>query len=496
MARKIPQISVIQIAANGMTVTRFTMGAKKPSEMVTRRIVGPWEEGAAEEALRTLIREMDIKEDRTVLVLPRQDVTTRLLTLPSQNAEEIAGMVEFSAEEYVPYALDELIIDQCIVQKLGSGESEVLAALAHQDAVLKPLTLLQSCGITPEKILLSTACIATAAMTDPVLSTGRHAVVSLIDGGMEILVLQDGIPVFSRGIISSQDWEATALDPDAGTGGGLIVDTGAEELAGEMRNSLAAYRRESVDGMGVDDVHLTCSYADLGLLCESISRTMNRDCKPLQFTSPILDELTLPETGLSITAVGSLLNLTGREQFNINLLPESESEARRIEAIKKRLIQGSVFVLLILLALGGWYYQARSQRLTMIRELEQRIARIEPNAKGITEKREALNILYRQVDRKGSILEQLAMLVEAAPDGRLNFARLSLRKQEGIELWGRAREVNDVSDFAQNIRNKAEGHLQFFSQARSLYEQQTQERDKTVFSYQIEVRIQEEDNAE
>jgi hypothetical protein len=216
----------------------------------------------------------------------------------------------------------------------------------------------------------------------------------------------------------------------------------------------------------------------------------------LHFSSPILDELSLPESGLSISAAGALLNLTGREQFNINLLPESESEARRIEAIKKRLLQGCVFGLLILLALGGWYYQAKSQRLTLIRELQQRIARIEPNARGITEKREALNILNRQVDRKGSILEQLATLVEAAPQDRLNFARLSLRKDEGIELWGRAREVNDVSDFAQNIRNKAEGHLQFFSQARSLYEQQTQERDKIVFSYQIEVRIQEEDNVE
>lgn len=496
MARKIPQISVIQIAAAGITVTRFTMGVKKPSDMVFRRVAGPWEDGAAEEALRTLVQEMQIKDDRVVLVLPRQDVTTRLLTLPTQSAAEVAGMVRFSAEEYVPYALDELIIDQCIVSQLGTGESEVLAALAHQDAVQKPMALLQACGITPEKIQLSTACIATAASTDPVLSEGRQAIVSLIDGGMEILVLQDGIPVFSRGIISSQDWEAVALNPDEGSGGGLIADTGAEELAGEIRNSLAAYRRESPDGMGVDNVHLSCSFADLSLLCASLSTAMGRDCTVLAFTSPVLDELSTPAANPSIVAVGALLNLTGREQFNINLLPESESEARRIEQIKKRILQGSVFLLLILLAVGGWYYQARSQRLALIKELQQRIAVIEPNAKGITEKREALNILRRQVDRKGSILEQLAVLVDAAPHQRLNFLRLSLRRGEGVELWGRAKEVNDVSDFAQNIRNKAQGHLRFFAQARSLYEQQTQERDKTVFSYQIEVRDQEEDHAE
>lgn len=86
--------------------------------------------------------------------------------------------------------------------------------------------------------------------------------------------------------------------------------------------------------------------------------------------------------------------------------------------------------------------------------------------------------------------------MDAAPDHRLNFLRITLRKKEGVELWGRAKAVNDISDFAQNIRSKAEGHLRFFAQARSLYEQQTQERDQTVFSYQIEALIQEEDNAE
>ncbi|HQB02948.1 MAG TPA: type II secretion system protein GspL [Candidatus Hydrogenedentes bacterium] len=496
MARKIPQISVIQVAARGITATRFSMALKKPEQVTVRRIAGSWEGEAYEEAFRTFINELKIQEDRVVLVLPRQDVTTRLLTLPSHSLEEVAGMVQFSAEEYVPYTLDELVIDQCIIKTLDSGESEVMAAFPHKDVVNRPLSLLQQCGITPEKILLSTACLALTAVVDPLLSKERHALVSLMDGGMEILVLQDGIPVFSRGIISTQDWEVTAKDPDAGSGAGLIVDSGAEELAGEIRNSLAAYRRESPDGLGVEHIHITCAYADVALLCRSLSESMNRPCTPAVFTPPVLESVPCSGGAFPAVAVGALLSLTGRPEFDINLLPESESRARRIETIKKRLLQGSAFAVVLLIALGGWYYQARSQRLALIRELEQRIARIEPNAKGITEKREALNILSRQVDRKGSILEQLAALVDAAPDHRLNFLRITLRKKEGVELWGRAKAVNDISDFAQNIRSKAEGHLRFFAQARSLYEQQTQERDQTVFSYQIEALIQEEDNAE
>lgn len=497
MARKIPYITVVQIEGQAITVARFKMAAKNPVEASLRRITGPWQDlQAQEDALRRLADELHLREDRVALVLPRYDVTTRFLSLPSHLPEEVAGMVRFSAEEYVPYALDELIIDQCILKVQDSGESQALAALAHRDVVHKPLALLRQCGITPEKVLLSTACLAAAAAATPILSRDRHAVANLTAGGIEIIVMDGGLPVFSRGIITSQNWEATALDPDAGEGGGLIESSGAEELAGELRGSLAAFRRESPDGVGVDHIYLSCPYADVTRLCQSLSEKMGRDCKPADFALSLLQGAKTDMIGLPVEAVGALLDMTGAAKIAINLLPESESEARRIETIKKRILCGAAFAALILLALGGWYYQATAQRAALIRELEQRIARIEPNARGITEKREALNILSRQVDRKGSIIEQLAHLVEAAPADRLNFLRLTLRRGEGIELWGRAKEVNDVADFTQNIRNKAEGYLKFFAQARSLYEQQTMERDVSVFSYQIEALPPEEENAE
>ncbi len=92
------------------------------------------------------------------------------------------------------------------------------------------------------------------------------------------------------------------------------------------------------------------------------------------------------------------------------------------------------------------------------------------------------------------MVEQLAHLVAAAPEDRLNFTRLSLRRNEGIDLWGRAKTVNDVAQFTQNIRNMAEAHLHFFARARSLYEQQTMERNESVFTYQVEVSALEDED--
>ena len=177
-------------------------------------------------------------------------------------------------------------------------------------------------------------------------------------------------------------------------------------------------------------------------------------------------------------------------------MPVSETRRAVSRARGALALRAAVFAALILAALGGLYFQMLQQRQKLIRELQVRVEQLEPKARGITEKREALNILSRQVDRKGSIIEQIARIVESAPEGQVNFSRISLHREEGIDLWGRAKTVTDVAQFTQNIRSLAEGQLEFFARARSLYEQQTLEREVPVFAYEIEVSAAEEEQGE
>ncbi len=495
MARKVEYISIMQLDAQSISALRFRVAGKLFAEPAYLRVVGDFAAPEAQaQALRDFIDEHQLRQDRVFVALPRYEVTTRMLTLPSHDDKEIAGMVRFSAEEYVPYTLDEVVIDQCILKTLDSGESEVLAALAHRDVVERHLSMLRETGLVPEQILLSTACIASAAIATHPPEPERYALVNLTAGGVEVTVISAGVLEFSRGIVMAQDWVEVARDPKAGSGMGVLDSGAVEELAAELRGSLAAYRRESVDGMGVDSIYVACAYADVNLLCQHLAETLGKTCAPANFALDLFEQP--PETlpGIPLEAVGGALEARQRAQIRIHLLPEQESRARRLASTQRLVMRTAVCLAVIAATLGLYYYQAVAQRARMIDMLRQRITVIEPNARGITEKREQLNILRRQVDRKGSVVEQLAHLVAAAPDGRLNFTRLSLRRNEGIDLWGRAKTVNDVAQFTQNIRNMAEAHLHFFARARSLYEQQTMERNESVFTYQVEVSALEEED--
>ena len=162
-------------------------------------------------------------------------------------------------------------------------------------------------------------------------------------------------------------------------------------------------------------------------------------------------------------------------------------------------IQVALGAVLVLFCLGLLYFQSVIQRKNYIRELEQRIAVIEPNVLGVSEKRKQLEILRHQVDRKGSIVEQLARLVEAAPDGRLNFSRLSLHRGDGIDVWGHARSVSDIGEFTNNLRGLAapereNWHLQFFKTAHMVYEGPAMEYDTPVSSFEVAVPQLEDEN--
>jgi len=485
--------------AHSISMLRFHLSGASVRETSFLRVSGDWSDTEAQQqALNEFVRSNGLEQDNIYSVLPRYDVTTRIIALPSHDPKEIAGMVRFSVEEYVPFTMDEVVVDQHLLRRLDSGESEVLIAIAHKDVVEKHLALLREAGIAPVKVLLSTACIYSAALATHRKEQERYALVSLSTGGVEISIIDGENPVFTRGIVMTQDWVKVAENPDA-AGESLVDMGGAEDLAVELRGSLAAYQRENPDGEGVEVVYIACAYAPVDKLCESLALKINRVCRPAKFIIEAFGDNKPSLPGLPIEAVGGLIEARGQAAIKINLLPEKETKARQIELFKSMGLRIAAGFAVVLACLGLLYFQSVHQRKKYIEYLEARIAEIEPSVLGISEKRDQLTILRRQVDRKGSIIEQLAHLVEAAPDGRLNFSRLSLRRSDGIEIWGRARSVIDISEFTTNLRELAASdrenlHLEFFRAARSLYEQQTMEYETPVFSFQVAVPRTEDEN--
>jgi len=490
LGRKKDTLSVLVIGANGLSWARFErQGRGRVCVAQAVRLLPEETPETAREILADLNTREDLKRDeQIILVLPRHEVTTRILTLPSQADAEIAQMLRLSAEEFVPYPAEEVILDHAILERLPNGESRVFAVLAHREAVERIVATCESLGICPDQVVLSTACLA---RLNPARKGEMVGTVLLQPGGLEVAVFREGMLVYSRGVSNIADWTSVCRDPEQPfEGGGIIQDAAADDLATEIRSSLSMYRRESVDEAAVTRVLVGADGCDTAALCRALETRLNLSCEPMVTGGTATGMVTFGLPGVAAPvwcAAGAVVEDGG--VISIDLTPERLRTAARGRRMTSLLTRLGVMLAVSAVLLFAAYRVEVSRRTAYIAELEQQVQALEPRAKGIAEMREQLNILRRQVDRSGSILEQLAAVVRAVPQDRVNITRVSLSRNDGITVWGRAKTVDDVAEFAQNLRAQGEQFpaLAFFAAARSLYEQKATEQNQEIFTYQIDI---------
>ena len=471
MARKSNIISILQCDNQLISLLRVHPSSKGIEVLSFDTQRGAWsmEDASLEAALIAFAQKHALADDTLCTVLPRYDVTSRILTLPTHGLEEAASMVRLSAEEFVPYAADELVIDQCILQTLPNGESRVLAVLAHRDVVNAHLALLKKAGLEPERILMSSACLASAVAASLDFTDDPVAVVNLASGGLEIVVLGGARLQYGRGIATVQDW---AESPDA-----------LNELALEVRGSLAAFRRESEDGTPVDRVYLCSEWLAVTSACETLEHETGKECQPAVFAKRLITKGQEHVDTLPLVSLGAALAAQDRAAISINLLPESMTRVRALEGAKSTFLKGFGLVAVILLALSGLYFQAVHQRDAYIRELQKQIKELEPSARGVTAKQEQLSILRQQVQHHGSALEILASAFKAGPAGKLTVIRFLYNRKDGVHINGRASSIDEVQSFAQTLRDMAQNGLEQLAQAKVVYTGATEERGSPVVAF-------------
>jgi type II secretory pathway component PulL len=484
LARKSNHIHVLQFDAH--TLSCLTAEPEGKALTVRAHVVerGDWsaDPQAPGAALKGFVERLGLAEDRVYTLVPRHEVTARVIALPSQDPAEIDSMVRLSAEEYVPYPAADLVIAHSILQKLPGGESRVLIALAHRDVLHAHLQLLETAGVVPEQVYLGTTCLATALAASGLAGEEPVGLVSLGSSGLEALVFSGGRLAFTRGVASAQDWSAS----------GEAAVAAEEELALEVRGSLAAYRRESEDGIGVDRVLLACDWTHPAARVESLAAETGKECQAAPLPASLVASGADQLQGVPWAALGAALTAFGHGRNVIELLPHSVVEGRRLQGAQAQALRIAAVAALLLASLGALYGQAVYQRSALVRELEAQRARLEPNARGIAEKQEQLYALRRKVEQSGTALEYLGALAQLAPEEGLNLSRVNYARESGLEIFGRAVAIDDIHAYAERMRGMKDTFA-LFAQARSLYEERAMERNQPVFLYQIALMERDDD---
>lgn len=142
-------------------------------------------------AIKALLRDMNVAAEEVVFSLPQEDVISRLVTLPPMKESEVKTALRYEAETFVPYPLEEVQLDGEIVAQDDTGRTLVFAVAAKTVTIESYLQLLKHCSLRPRAIEPSSVSLARIAMQTSQLKK-VIAILNLGDLSTELVVCKEG----------------------------------------------------------------------------------------------------------------------------------------------------------------------------------------------------------------------------------------------------------------------------------------------------------------
>ncbi len=153
------------------------------------------------EAVRRVVKKSGTKTKDVALALPASAVITKKIILPGGlTDDELEVQVEAEANQYIPFSLDEVSLDFCVVGPSSSsaGDVEVLIAASRKEKVQDRQGIAEAAGLKPVVIDVESYAsrLATSRLIETLPNAGADALVALFEIGalstsMQVLKNED-----------------------------------------------------------------------------------------------------------------------------------------------------------------------------------------------------------------------------------------------------------------------------------------------------------------
>ncbi len=161
---------------------------------------------AAAETVRRAWRKLATSTRLVAAALPASHVITKkIIVAAGQREEELELQVESEANQYIPFALDEVNLDFQVVGPAPSSpeELEVLIAASRKEKVEDRVAVVESAGLKPVVMdVESYAMLASFELIEKQFpDEGKGQIVALVDVGanvMNLTVMRDGQQLYAR----------------------------------------------------------------------------------------------------------------------------------------------------------------------------------------------------------------------------------------------------------------------------------------------------------
>ncbi|MCX7626563.1 MAG: pilus assembly protein PilM [Candidatus Sumerlaeaceae bacterium] len=462
--------------------------------------------------LKEALAARKIRIRRARIVVPKNFVMVRMVTLPSTNDDELCGMARFEAERHIPFNAERHVVSHFVLNKLGVEGSQVLIAAIDRPIAQEYIDVCRGAGLVVETLGVSSlaAFNAFAASTTASMEGRVVALLNIGQASTDLAIVNDGVLSFSRGIpvnihklIAEFAAQGRAIDPqnlqdidvldtrhlrresdEAGmvsdewgesTSGTIVLDAALQnaptqqsassrspvstwllQLLKEMRRTYEFARRE-FNCPPITDI-LLCGE---GALLRNLDRFFQVNfgveakvfsaCEAYEFLPVLAKEAERLGTVYAVV-LGALAPATPRSVL-INLVPpeyvkEIETKRRRQSYITTGIL---VAVALVLAYVYVWDLFARQGELLEI--YQQKNREMKTRVEDLEEKKKKLEIIRRYIqDKHGAldIIERISSF-EFIPE-RVTLTRFEYRKDEAVKIEGHAKTIADINRFDAELK--------------------------------------------
>ena len=140
------------------------------------------------EAVRRVVKKSGTRTKHVALALPASAVITKKIILPGGMSEaELELQVESEANQYIPFSLDEVSLDFCVIgpSATSAGDVEVLIAASRKEKVQDRQGLAEAAGLKPVVVDVESYAsrLATSRLIENLPNKGVNTTVALFEVG-------------------------------------------------------------------------------------------------------------------------------------------------------------------------------------------------------------------------------------------------------------------------------------------------------------------------
>jgi type IV pilus assembly protein PilM len=216
LGRKHPALIGLDISSSSVKLVELSQ--TKSGEFVLERFASePFEKGwiadgqiekfdEVADAVRRVVARSGSRTRDAALAMPQSAVITKKIMLPAGlREEELELQVEAEANQYIPFSLDEVSLDFCVIgpSPTSVGDVEVLIAASRKDRVQDRQGLAEAAGLRPVVLDIESHAsrMAMGRLIAALPNEGKDALVALFEIGADttsLKVLRDEELLYDR----------------------------------------------------------------------------------------------------------------------------------------------------------------------------------------------------------------------------------------------------------------------------------------------------------